>query len=82
MHAYQLRESLLERRQNNNASDLWASLSLTQKFAASSLIQSGYEMAFIRSTQADRLAVFLHDDNTATVSSEGKINTSPNIVLR
>lgn len=82
MHAYQLRESLLERRQNNNTDDLWASLSLTQKFAASSLIQSGYEMAFIRNSHADNLAVFLHQDNMATVSSDGKINTSPNISLR
>lgn len=82
MHARKLRESLLERRQYNNTSELWDQLSLTQKFAASTLTQSGYEIAFIRSSQIENLAVFLYENNTATISNDGEINTSPNLTLR
>lgn len=81
MQACQLRESLLERRQNN-ASPLWNNLSLTQKFAASTLAQSGYEIAFIRASQTGNLAVFLCDGNIATISNDGEINTTPSISLR
>ena len=82
MHARKLRESLLERRQYNNTSELWDQLSLTQKFAASTLTQSGYEIAFIRSSQIENLAVFLYENNTATISNDGEINISPNLTLR
>lgn len=82
MQACQLRESLLERRQSTHTSNLWNNLSLTQKFAASTLTQSGFEIAFIRNSQAGNLAVFSCENNTVTVSSEGEINTSPNISIR
>lgn len=83
MQVGSLRESLLERRQQqHNTGQLWDKLSLTQKFATSTLTQSGYEMAFLRSSQAGNLAVLISDDSTATISAEGEINTNPNICLR
>jgi len=84
MQAAVQRETLLERRQQNNfASDtLWSKLSLAQKFAASSLTQFGYDLTYIRNSNAGNLAILLCNDNAATISSEGEINTSPDIVIR
>lgn len=79
----QQRNSLLERRaesQHNNA--LWENLTLTQKFAASSLSQTGYEVAFIRQSRSGNVAVLFSDDSTATISSEGEIDTNPYITIR
>ena len=78
------REALLERRQENNVilDALWEQLSLAQKFAASSLIQFGYELAYIRNSKVGSLAILLCNDNPATISTEGEINTTPNIVIR
>ena len=83
MHATAEREILLERRQQNLAPEtLWNKLSLAQKFAASSLTQFGYDLSYIRNSSAGSLAVLLCNDNAATISSEGEINTSPDIVIR
>lgn len=82
MQAYSLREELLERRQPTSSSNLWDKLSLTQKFAASTLTQSGYEMSFIRQSYEGNLAVFMNETNTATISHEGEINLSPDIRIR
>lgn len=86
MQATLQRETLLERRQQNNlalATDtLWSKLSLAQKFAASSLTQFGYDLTYIRNSNAGSIAILLCNDNAATISSEGEINTSPDIVIR
>ena len=84
MQATAQREALLERRQQNNiATDtLWNKLSLAQKFAASSLTQFGYDLTYIRNSNAGSMAILLCNDNAATISSEGEINTSPDIVIR
>jgi len=84
MQAMAQRETLLERRQQNNiATDtLWNKLSLAQKFAASSLTQFGYDLTYIRNSNAGSLAILLCNDNAAIISSEGEINTSPDIVIR
>jgi len=84
MQATAQREALLERRQQNNiATDtLWNKLSLAQKFAASSLTQFGYDLTYIRNSNAGSMAIVLCNDNAATISSEGEINTSPVIVIR
>ncbi len=84
MQATAQREVLLERRQQQNiATDtLWNKLSLAQKFAASSLTQFGYDLTYIRNSNVGCMAILLCNDNAATISSEGEINTSPDIVIR
>ncbi len=83
MQALTQREVLLERRQQNVAVDsLWGKLSLAQKFAASSLAQFGYDLTYIRNSSAGNLAILLCNGNSATISNEGEIDTSPDIVIR
>jgi len=83
MHAMLERETLLERRQQALASEtLWNKLSLAQKFAASSLTQFGYDLSFIRHSGTGSLAILLCNGNAATISSEGEIDTSPELVIR
>lgn len=83
MQAIMKREALLERRVcTEDQSTLWDKLSLAQKFAASSLTQFGYDLAYIREQQDGNIAVLLCDNNTATISADGEINTAPAIKLR
>ena len=83
MQALLEREVLLERRHYApEHSALWDKLSLAQKFAASSLTQFGYDLAFIRGSVDGGLAILVCNGNTATISGEGEINTSPKITIR
>lgn len=83
MHALSDREVLLERRHYQPIqSALWDKLTLAQKFAASSLTQFGYDLAFIRNSKLGSLAILLCDGNAATISSDGEIDTAPQIVIR
>jgi len=83
VHAVLEREVLLERRQYTpEQSNLWDKLSLAQKFATSSLTQFGYDLAFIRSSKAGNIAVLVCDNNAATISDDGEIDTSPGITIR
>jgi len=83
MQALAEREVLLERRYYvPDQSSLWDKLSLAQKFAASSLTQFGYDLAFIRNSTNGSVAVLLCNGNAATISNEGDIDTSPNITIR
>lgn len=83
MQASAQREVLLERRQQSAAVDtLWGKLSLAQKFAASSLAQFGYDLTYIRNSNSGNLAILLCNGNVATISSEGDIDTSPDIEIR
>jgi len=84
MHAIAEREALLERRGEaaENSDALWEDLTLAQKFAASSLTQFGYELVFIRDDNVSSVAVLMCNDNIATISKAGEINTDPNIKLR
>jgi len=84
MHAIAEREALLERRAalSDNPDDLWKNLTLAQKFAASSLTQFGYELVFIRDDNVSSIAVLMCNENVATISKGGEINTAPNIQLR
>lgn len=83
MYATAEREALLERRKQNSAPEnLWNKLSLAQKFAASSLTQFGYDLSFIRNSREGSLAILLCNNQAATISSEGEIDTSPDIVIR
>ena len=75
------RDLLLERRHPTpKGANLWAQLTPAQKLAAHRLTECGYELAFIRDTSV--LAVFFHHANSATVSSDGEIDTEPTIVMR
>jgi hypothetical protein len=83
MQAQMQREALLERRHfTPEQSTLWDKLSLAQKFAASSLTQFGYDLAFIRSNTEGSLAILMCDKNTATITDDGEIDTSPAITIR
>lgn len=83
MQAIAQRETLLERRQQNVEVDtLWGKLSLAQQFSASSLAQFGYDLTYIRNSNTGNLAILLCNGNAATISSEGEIDTSPDIVIR
>jgi hypothetical protein len=77
------REALLNRRHYNfEQTQLWDKLSLAQKFAVSSLTQFGYELAFIRNSRIESLAVLLCSKKYATIDQNGEINTYPNIHIR
>lgn len=83
MQAVLEREVLLERRHYQaEHAVLWDKLSLAQKFAASSLTQFGYDLAFIRSSSLGSMAVLLCDGNVATIADDGEIDTSPSITIR
>jgi hypothetical protein len=83
MQAVSMRETLLERRHyTSEQSAWWDKLTLAQKFAASSLTQFGYDLAFIRSSNAGSLAVLLCEGKPATINSDGEIDTAPSIVVR
>ncbi len=84
MHAIAEREILAERRAelSENLDVLWESLTLAQKFSASSLTQFGYELIFIRDDNISSVAVLMCNENIATISKVGEINTAPNIKLR
>ncbi|XQW85039.1 hypothetical protein ACOYR1_18245 [Thalassotalea piscium] len=77
------REVLLERRHYTpEQATLWDKLSLAQKFAASSLTQFGYDLVFIRTGTVGNIAVLVCDGNPATITDDGEINTSPEIIIR
>lgn len=83
MQALSEREVLLERRQHDQIqSGLWDKLTLAQKFAASSLTQFGYDLAFIRSSNQDCMAILMCDGKAATITGDGEINTAPHIKIR
>jgi hypothetical protein len=83
MSAIAEREILLERRQYTPEQEaLWNRLTLAQKFAARSLSQFGYDLAFIRGHRDGNLAVFCCDNHVATIDIHGEINSNPAIKLR
>ena len=83
MQALHEREVLLERRQYRpEQAALWDKLTLAQKFAASSLTQFGYDLTFIRISNRGSVAVLLCNGNAATISDDGEIDTSPDIIIR
>ncbi|WP_286263507.1 hypothetical protein [Thalassotalea atypica] len=83
MQALSERESLLERRHNaQDYSLLWDKLTLAQKFAASSLTQFGYDLAYLRNSNSGSVAILLCDGNAATITGDGEIDTAPNVKIR
>lgn len=83
MQAVSEREVLLERRHYTpEQAALWDKLTLAQKFAASSLNQFGYDLSFIRNSKVGCLAILICEGKAATVTSDGEIDTSPQITIR
>jgi len=70
------------RKESPEVSVWWDSLSLAQKFSASSLGKFGYEILFIRTEDDSKTAVLECNGGLATITEDGDINTSPNIILR
>jgi len=74
---------LVERRTSPpEQSKCWSSLTLAQKFSASSLGKFGYELAFVRNDNGHSLAIFICNGGVAVVSEDGDINTAPTLILR
>lgn len=78
----QVKPRLERRREAPEQSAWWSKLSLAQKFSASSLGKFGYELTFVRRSGSASLAVLQCSGGVAVVSSDGDIDTSPDIVLR
>ncbi len=77
------RDPLIERRSyQGEFQALWSELTLAQKFSASSLSKYGYELAFVRHSSSGNIAVMLLDDNATTISCDGVIDTTPDIIIR
>ncbi|AWB68274.1 hypothetical protein C2869_18460 [Saccharobesus litoralis] len=58
------------------------SLNEMQKIAANGIETVGYELSFIRGRGDAALAVYVCDDNVATIDCDGEINFNPDIDLR
>ena len=72
-----------DRRQAERDKSLWWNkLTVSQKFAANSLSQFGYELSFVRNQNNESLAVMTCCDSVATVNADGDIDSSPDITIR
>ncbi|KMT63994.1 hypothetical protein [Catenovulum maritimum] len=71
-----------ERKINRDPNEWWDHLTMAQKFAANSLFQYGYHLAFIRDTDEGKLAVLMRGEQLAAISADGEVDTNPNVVLR
>ena len=77
------RDQLIERRQDEGKNqDWWQQLTLSQKFSANSLTNYGYELAFIRQSEAGSVAVLIKQEFFTTIADDGAIDTRPNLHLR
>lgn len=76
-------QELNERRNHKpEQSVLWECLTMTQKFAASSLTQFGYELTCIRNNESGSVAILVCGDNVASINNDGEIDTTSKIVIR
>jgi len=76
------RDILIERRQPHQEKNLWHQLTLSQRFSASSLSNSGYHLAFIRCSKGRSFAVLIKGSYCTTIADDGDINTKPIIHVR
>ena len=60
----------------------WQKLSLAQKFSVGTLGKFGYELLFIRNDKGRSIAVLSNNTGTVTITEDGEINGSPDIVIR
>ena len=82
MMQLQEKPMLERRREAPEQSVWWNKLTLAQKFSASSLGKFGYEIAFVRNENEQRLAVLQCSGGVAVISEDGDIDTSPTITIR
>jgi len=76
-------QPIVDRRQEApEHSAWWKKLSLAQKFSASSLGKFGYELLFVRNEQGRSIAVLDNSTGTVTITEDGEINSSPDLVIR
>jgi hypothetical protein len=61
---------------------LFDKLNISQKFSANSLINLGYSIEHIRTTDNGILAILKSNDVLATIDYEGEIDTKPSIKIR
>ena len=78
----QVKPILESRKEVQDLSIMWDQLSLAQKFSASSLGKFGYELIFIRTSDNDKIAILQCNDGLAVISTDGDIDTSPDITIR
>jgi len=60
----------------------WKKLSLAQKFSAGSLGKFGYELLFIRNEKGRSIAILSNHTDTVSITEDGDINSSPDIIIR
>jgi hypothetical protein len=76
-------QPIVDRRQEAPEHSVWwKKLSLAQKFSASSLGKFGYELLFVRNEQGRSIAVLDNSTGTVTITEDGEINSSPDLVIR
>jgi len=76
-------QPIVDRRQEPPEHSVWwKKLSLAQKFSASSLGKFGYELLFVRNEQGRSIAVLDNSTGTVTITEDGEINSSPDLVIR
>ncbi|WP_441003100.1 hypothetical protein [Pseudocolwellia agarivorans] len=78
-----LKPPMVDRRGDNPETSVWwDKLTLAQKFSASSLGKSGYELVCIRNIEGEGVAILECNGGVATISAEGEINAGAQIKLR
>jgi len=65
-----------------NKHELWSQLNVSQQASVSSLYTYGYELAFIRISSREKIAVMLLNGNPIVIDGEGTINAHPEIQIR
>lgn len=53
-----------------------------QKVAVMDLYSYGYDLAFVREEQAEKLAVLILDGNIAIVHEDGEVESANNLAIR
>lgn len=77
------RDPLIERRHKAAApKDLWAELTLAQKFSASSLLKQGYELVFIRHSSVGNIAIMCLESKFIAIEEDGAIDSTPSVQVR
>ncbi|PKG81376.1 hypothetical protein CXF85_18045 [Colwellia sp. 75C3] len=73
----------LDRRHSSpSKSALWNQLTIPQQFASASLNNFGYDLAYIRDSNINPMAILLCDSKVAVIDADGDINTDPSITIR
>jgi len=70
------------RRSTRDFNHFWQQLNPAQQFSVFELQRFGYELAFVREQEQQRLAVLRSGERLASVDPEGQINIEPVVILR